>query len=163
MMNLEWLKTITSLLSQGIEIYESEFSAGKWLDFATNAAQQLGNFSSNPFSLFSNQENSAHTDERDSERQSHRTSSYSENNGSGINFMNLWRLLAPANQLIQQFSAVGPILQAFMKPKEEKPAAPRLTTNPNPGGGFFTKKTVLILLVFALLPVLRINFVPRLR
>lgn len=160
MMNLEWLKNINSLLSQVIELSESEFSAGKWLDFATNAAKQLSSFSSNPFSPLSSRE------DRVSERQNGPTPC-SENTGSGTNLMNLQKLLEPANQLIQQFSAAGPILQAFMNPKDEKPANQRLTPAPNPGSGsfsgFFMKKTVLNLLVFALLPILLINFIPRFR
>lgn len=157
MMNLEWLKNMNSLLSQVIELSESEFSAGKWLDFATHAAKQLGNFSSNPFSpLFSRKDPV-------SERQSNPTSSSSENTKPGMNSMNLWKLLEPVNKQLQQIAAMGPILNTFMKPKDEKPSNPRLTANPYPGGGFFIKKTVLNSLVFALLPVLLLNFVLRFR
>jgi hypothetical protein len=155
-MNLEWLKNINSLLSQVIELSESEFSAGKWLDLATNAAKQLSNFSSNPFSPLSSQGDPV------SERQSGPISS-SENTGPGMNLMDLWKSLNPANKLLQQISDVGPILQAFMNPKDEKPANQRITASPNLGGGFFIKKTVLNLLVFALLPVLLMNFILRFR
>lgn len=156
MMNLEWLKNINSLLSQVIELSESEFSAGKWLDFATNAAKQLNSFSSNPFSPISSREDPV------SERQNGPIPS-SENTGPGTNLTNLLKSLDPVNKLLQQISDVGPFLQAFIKPKDEKHVDPRLATNPTPSGGFFVRRTVLNSLIFALLPVLLMNFVLRFR
>ncbi len=155
MMNLELLKNINSLLSQVIDLSESEFSAGKWLDFATNAAKQLGDFSSGPLSPLSSREDPV------SGRRNHPTSSSSEYTGPEMNSMNLWKLLEPLNKLLPQITAVGPMLNAFMKPKDGEPANPRHTANA--GGGFFIKKTVLNSLTFALLPVLLMNFVLKFR
>lgn len=161
MMNLEWLKNINSLLSQVIDLSESDFSTDKWLDLATNAVKHLGHFSSNPLSSPSSQVNPVNEPHLN-------LIPSSEKNSPKTNSTNLLKLLGPANDLIKQFTALGPFLQAFMKdaPNNEKPIKP---TNPpnlvssSSGHGHLLNTAGINIFVIVLLPILLLSLVLRFR
>lgn len=163
MINLEWLKSINSLLSQAIDIAEGEFSAGKWLDFATNTVKQLGSFSINPLSPVYSQENYATLHPDTPFAQGNGNSTDYENNGPAIHFLDLLKLLKPAQILFKQISTMEPIIRNIMNPKNVKPTDSKNSAIPNPCDNLWIKSPVLNTLVLALLPIVLLNFVIRLQ
>jgi hypothetical protein len=150
MFNLEGLKSINSLLSQAIELAESDLSAGNWLNFATYAAKQLKNYLPDQSTSFSDQEIND---------ESNILASLSEKTRPIIDFWDVLKILKPAQQFIKQVNELEPAIRSLRKPESEKQASPVI----NRGGGFIINRTVLNTLVLIILPVLFLNFLMRYR
>ena len=163
MMNLEWLKNINTLLTQAIELLEDEFSAGKWLDFATRAVKRLGG-SISPSSPFFSQDHPVRAANRDDESPSNHSTSSSPENTTSLGMMTEFlRYLEPVQNIIKQLAELGPVLQKFLKPKsDEKPKNTNYNARPNPGSAYI-RQTALNSLFFTVLPVFLIAFLLKFR